>query len=195
MSTEAVHELALEPGSVAVAVVKATTVIVEAPRPGRGSTMTIVGRTRLVVAAATLALAASGCGAGQPVAGGSTAPTTVTVFAAASMKSAFTSLGQQFEAAHPGTKAAFNYAGSQALAEQILNGAPADAFASADSANMKKVTDAGLNAAAPSSMPRISSRSRCHRTTPRRSRCSTTWPGPGSNWSSAPRPCHAAPPQ
>ena len=33
MSTEAVHELALEPGSVAVAVVKATTVIVEAPRP------------------------------------------------------------------------------------------------------------------------------------------------------------------
>lgn len=33
MSTEAVRELALEPGSVAVAVVKATTVIVEAPRP------------------------------------------------------------------------------------------------------------------------------------------------------------------
>ncbi len=112
--------------------------------------MTILGRTRLVAAAATVALAASGCGAGQPVAGGSTAPTTVTVFAAASMKSAFTSLGQQFEAAHPGTKAAFNYAGSQALAEQILNGAPADAFASADSANMKKVTDAGLNAATPS---------------------------------------------
>lgn len=31
MSTEAVHELQLEPGSVAVAVVKATTVIVETP--------------------------------------------------------------------------------------------------------------------------------------------------------------------
>lgn len=33
MSTEAVRELGLEPGSVAVAVVKATTVIVETPRP------------------------------------------------------------------------------------------------------------------------------------------------------------------
>ena len=32
MSTEAVDDLALEPGSLAVAVVKATTVIVEAPR-------------------------------------------------------------------------------------------------------------------------------------------------------------------
>ncbi|WP_149361378.1 TOBE domain-containing protein [Lolliginicoccus suaedae] len=33
MSTESVHELGLQPGSVAVAVVKATTVIVETPRP------------------------------------------------------------------------------------------------------------------------------------------------------------------
>ncbi|WP_278315043.1 TOBE domain-containing protein [Lolliginicoccus levis] len=33
MSTESVHELGLEPGSIAVAVVKATTVIVETPRP------------------------------------------------------------------------------------------------------------------------------------------------------------------
>ena len=86
--------------------------------------MTILGRTRLVAAAATVALAASGCGAGQPVAGGSTAPTTVTVFAAASMKSAFTSLGQQFEAAHPGTKAAFNYAGSRPWPSRFSTGHP-----------------------------------------------------------------------
>lgn len=33
MSTEAVRELGLEPGSVAVAVIKATTVIVETPHP------------------------------------------------------------------------------------------------------------------------------------------------------------------
>ena len=32
MSAEAVHELGLEPGSLAVAVVKATTVIVESPK-------------------------------------------------------------------------------------------------------------------------------------------------------------------
>jgi len=35
MSTEAVHDLGLEVGSLAVAVVKATTVIVEVPEPGR----------------------------------------------------------------------------------------------------------------------------------------------------------------
>lgn len=109
-------------------------------------------RTMVVAAAAGLALVASGCSSGQPAASSPAAPatTTVTVFAAASMKTTFTTLGQKFEAAHPGTRVALNFAGSQTLAEQILNGAPADAFASADSANMKKITDAGLNAAAPS---------------------------------------------
>jgi molybdopterin-binding protein len=36
MSTEAAHELKLEPGSIAVAVVKATTVIVETPGASEG---------------------------------------------------------------------------------------------------------------------------------------------------------------
>lgn len=36
MSTEAVHELGLEPGSVAVAVIKATNVIIETPHPPEG---------------------------------------------------------------------------------------------------------------------------------------------------------------
>ena len=68
---------------------------------------------------------------------------TVTVFAAASLTESFTTIGKDFEAANPGTKVTFNFAGSSALATQINQGAPADVFASAAPANMKTVTDAG----------------------------------------------------
>lgn len=94
---------------------------------------------RRVLAAAAAALALAGCS--SP--GGTTAKT-VTVFAAASMKTTFTALGKTFESSHPGVTVTFNFAGSQTLAEQLTQGAPADAFASANDANMKTVTDAGL---------------------------------------------------
>jgi molybdate transport system substrate-binding protein len=68
---------------------------------------------------------------------------TVTVFAAASLTEAFRTIGKDFEAAHPGTTVEFNFAGSSTLARQIVEGAPADVFASADDENMKKVVDAG----------------------------------------------------
>jgi molybdate transport system substrate-binding protein len=68
---------------------------------------------------------------------------TVTVFAASSLKEAFTTIGKDFEAANPGTKVTFNFAGSSALATQINQGAPADVFASASPTNLKVVTDAG----------------------------------------------------
>ena len=68
---------------------------------------------------------------------------TLTVFAAASLTEAFRTIGKDFEAAHPGTKVEFNFAGSSTLARQIIEGAPADVFASADDENMKKVVDAG----------------------------------------------------
>jgi molybdate transport system substrate-binding protein len=64
---------------------------------------------------------------------------TVTVFAAASLTEAFKTIGKEFEAANPGTKVEFNFAGSSTLARQILEGAPADVFASADEENMEKV--------------------------------------------------------
>jgi molybdate transport system substrate-binding protein len=67
----------------------------------------------------------------------------IAVFAAASLTDAFTEVGKQFEAANPGTKVTFNFAGSSALATQINQGAPADVFASADTKQMKVVTDAG----------------------------------------------------
>jgi molybdate transport system substrate-binding protein len=67
----------------------------------------------------------------------------VTIFAAASLTESFTRIGKDFEAADPGTKVTFNFAGSSALATQINQGAPADGFASAAPAPMKTVTDAG----------------------------------------------------
>lgn len=99
-----------------------------------------------VLTLAVLTLAAAGLVAGCSAAPASTAssPSSVTVFAAASMKPTFTTLGKTFEAAHPGTTVTFSFAGSQALAEQLTQGAAADVFASANAANMKTVTDAGL---------------------------------------------------
>ncbi|WP_371503230.1 molybdate ABC transporter substrate-binding protein [Kitasatospora sp. NBC_00374] len=79
---------------------------------------------------------------------------TVTVFAAASLKEAFTAIGTQFEAAHPGTKVVFNFAGSDALAASIVNGAPADVFAAASPATMKTVTDKGDAAGTPTTFVR-----------------------------------------
>jgi molybdate transport system substrate-binding protein len=85
---------------------------------------------------------------GLATAGCSSAPATktVTVFAAASMKTTFTQLGKAFEASHPGVTVAFNFAGAQTLAEQLVQGASADVFASANESNMVPVTDAGLSA-------------------------------------------------
>ncbi len=65
----------------------------------------------------------------------------ITVFAAASLTDAFNAIGKQFESANPGTKVTFSFAGSSALATQITQGAPADVFASADTKQMKVVTD------------------------------------------------------
>ena len=73
---------------------------------------------------------------------------TVNVFAAASLKEAFTKLGRQFEAAHPGIKVVFNFGPSSGLATQINAGAPADVFASASSKNMDQVVTTG-SAASP----------------------------------------------
>jgi len=64
---------------------------------------------------------------------------TLTVFAAASLKESFTDIGRAFERAK-GVKVRFSFAGSQQLAAQIGAGAPADVFASADLANLQRVT-------------------------------------------------------
>jgi molybdate transport system substrate-binding protein len=98
-------------------------------------------RTRLAAALAAVALLLAGCGDDRPAGGASADPGRLTVFAAASLTAAFTELGERYTAANGGAEVTFNFAGSQALATQIRQGAPADVFAPADLANMEKVED------------------------------------------------------
>jgi molybdate transport system substrate-binding protein len=100
-------------------------------------------RTRLAATLAVAALVLAGCGGGDDSGGGpgAAAPGEIKVFAAASLTAAFTEIGQRYTAANGGAKVTFNFAGSQALATQIQQGAPADVFASADLTNMDKVKD------------------------------------------------------
>ncbi len=98
---------------------------------------------KLHLAAVALTVAAgstvAACGAGD-------APetTTVTVFAAASLKSTFEELAETFEAEHEGVDVQFNFAGSSDLVAQIQEGADADVFASADTKNMDALVAADL---------------------------------------------------
>lgn len=94
-------------------------------------------RLRVLLAGVGVALLA-GCGAD----GG--APRVLNVFAAASLTDAFTAVGARFEADNPGVEVRLNSAGSSDLAQQIVNGAPADVFAAANESTMKTVADAGL---------------------------------------------------
>lgn len=121
-----------------------------------------------VVAAAALATASCGSSSSSsPAAAGSSAPAaasasasgpalsgTVTVLAASSLKTVFTTLGKDFEAAHPGVTVKFSFGGSDTLAAQITSGAPADVFAAASSTTMNTVVTAGDNAAAPATFTR-----------------------------------------
>ena len=73
-----------------------------------------------------------------------THPPMLTVFAAASLQPPFDRIARQAQ-----VDATFNYAGTQTLTAQLTQGAHADVFASADSAHMKTVQDAGLLAGSP----------------------------------------------
>jgi molybdate transport system substrate-binding protein len=97
-------------------------------------------RIRLAAVLAATALGLAACGGGGSGGSGGQSPAEIKVFAAASLTAAFTELGRRYTAAQ-GTKVTFNFAGSQALATQIGQGAPADVFASADLDNMAKVKD------------------------------------------------------
>lgn len=71
-------------------------------------------------------------------------PANLTVFAAASLTDAFNEIGQNFSTEHPGVTFTFNFAGSQQLAQQLGQGAPADIFASANKKQMEvTIVEAG----------------------------------------------------
>ena len=107
--------------------------------------------TRLLARLLLAALLLAGCAPGQTVGTTSSAAParSLTVFAAASLQKTFTVLGKTFEASHPGVTVVINFAGSQTLASQLVEGASADVFASANETQMKVVTDAGLAAGQP----------------------------------------------
>jgi len=65
------------------------------------------------------------------------------VLAAASLNAAFLEMGAAFEADYPGVEVTFVFAGSQQLALQLEQGAPADVFASANPENMQKAQESG----------------------------------------------------
>ena len=103
--------------------------------------------TGAVLVLTTAALAA--CGSDDEGGGEDDGGTTLTVYAASSLTATFEEIGEEFEAAHAGVEVAFNFAGSSDLVAQIQEGAPADVFASADEANMEKLTAEDLQGTDP----------------------------------------------
>ncbi|MEN8235635.1 MAG: molybdate ABC transporter substrate-binding protein [Actinomycetota bacterium] len=73
----------------------------------------------------------------------------ILVSAAASLTDVFSAMEDGFEAANPGADVVLNFGGSSMLREQILAGAPADVFASANEANMALIVDADTVAREP----------------------------------------------
>ena len=68
----------------------------------------------------------------------------LTIFGAASLKAALKAVTSTYETANPGTTITVSTDSSAALETQIEQGAPADVFLSADTANPQKLVDAGL---------------------------------------------------
>lgn len=100
-----------------------------------------VGRLAACAAVVGLLLPLPGCGASG---GSGEDSTTLTVYAAASLTSTFQQLGKEFEAEHDGVDVRLSFGGSSDLVTQIQEGAPADVFASADTANMDRLVTDGL---------------------------------------------------
>lgn len=91
----------------------------------------------LVAAVGAVALVLAGCA-------GDRGDGSLTVLAAASLTDAFAAVGQAYEDENRGAEVRFAFAGSQQLATQVIEGAPADVFAPADGLQMDRVVDAGL---------------------------------------------------
>lgn len=88
-------------------------------------------------------LAASACTTADPEPGSDDA---VAVFAAASLTEAVGDLAADFEAEHDLAEVELNFLSSADLATQIIEGAPADVFLSADEPSMARLVDEGLAA-------------------------------------------------
>ena len=104
----------------------------------RTATVALVGTTVFVLAGCASSAEPSAAQSDPALTG------TVTVFAAASLTESFSEIEKQFEERNPGVDVVLNLGGSSTLAEQIVQGAPADVFAAANPQTMKTVVDASL---------------------------------------------------
>lgn len=94
-----------------------------------------------ILLAMALSLLLAACAAPPPAR--QPAEREIVIFAAASLRDAFNEIGGRFEQTTSSTRVRFNFAGSQQLAEQIKQGAPADVFASANARQMNNVISSG----------------------------------------------------
>ncbi|HKW68996.1 MAG TPA: molybdate ABC transporter substrate-binding protein [Candidatus Dormibacteraeota bacterium] len=97
---------------------------------------------RALLAGGVLILAACVSGSGQ------SPPTSITVYAAASLELPFDRIATPLMSTYH-VAAVFDFAGTQTLTAQLMQGAQADVFASADSMHMNSLQDAGLLAGQP----------------------------------------------
>ncbi|MDQ3664958.1 MAG: molybdate ABC transporter substrate-binding protein [Actinomycetota bacterium] len=104
-------------------------------------------RTWSVVAAVLSLLVAAGCSDDDPAASGGS--DTLTILAASSLTDVFDDLAEVYEQEHDGVEVRLTYDSSSTLAEQVIQGAPADILATADEGTMQGVVDEGLTASEP----------------------------------------------
>jgi molybdate transport system substrate-binding protein len=113
------------------------------PRRGAVLVAAVVALVGLTLAACGGSGSGSGSGSGDQSSSAQAPPRTLTVSAAASLTEVYQSLGQQFQAANPGVTVTFNFGGSDQLAQQVVQGAPADVLATASPTTMQTAVAAG----------------------------------------------------
>ncbi len=120
------------------------------PGTGRRTLGAGIGRT---LGAALLLAALTGCAGASPGdaddpggpgsdPGPAAGDTQLTVLAAASLTETFTALASRYEEQHPGVDVRLAFDSSATLATQVLQGAPADVLATADTTTMDSAADA-----------------------------------------------------